>query len=52
MPTLMAPYRDWVYYSTLALELHAIVFWQVWDDGTYQPLMFPVSDTVWRQLVQ
>lgn len=48
----MVPYRDWLFYRTLALELHAILWWHVYPSGDFQPYLMPVSDEVWRQIVQ
>lgn len=48
----MVPYADFLFYSQLASVLHALIFWQVYVDGTYQPLLLPVDETTWRQIVQ
>ena len=48
----MVPYADFVFFSELAAMLHAIVWWQIWPDGSYQPLLMPVDDATWRQIVQ
>ena len=48
----MVPYRDWLFYSELAASIHAILFWHVWQDGSFQPLLMPVDEETWRQIVQ
>ena len=47
----MVPVDDWIFYNTLALTCHAIVFWHVHPDGDYQPYLFPVPAHVWRLIV-
>lgn len=46
------PYDDFVLYTVMAAEIHAIIFWHIWDDGSYQPLMLPVDEDTWRQILQ
>lgn len=45
-------YSDYVFYTALALELRAIVFWHVYASGDYQPFLLPVDDATWRQIQQ
>jgi hypothetical protein len=48
----MVPYADYLFITELAHAVHAIVFWHVWEDGTYIPLMLPVDEETWRMVVQ
>ena len=48
----MIPYADWLFYAEMAQALHALLFWTMWSNGTYQPLLMPVDDATWRQIMQ
>ena len=41
-----------LYWAAYAAECHAILFWNVWPNGDYQPLMFPVDEATWSLVVQ
>lgn len=48
----MVPYADWLYWMSFAQDCHAIVWWHLWEDGSFQPLLMPVNDETWEELLQ
>ena len=47
----MVPYAEWLFYAGLATALHCIIWWQLFPSGDYQPLLMPVNERTWRELV-
>jgi len=47
----MVPYSEWLYYSSIATMLHAIIWWHIWPDGDFIPLLQPVNERTWSEIV-
>ena len=47
----MVPYSEWLYYSAIAQALHCLIYWHVWENGDFIPLLQPVDDKTWQAIV-
>jgi hypothetical protein len=48
----MIPSAIYLYWKVLAADLHCILWWHVFSNGDYLPLMQPVDDETWELMVQ